>query len=113
MVQPQVSVKSSLSSTLRSALNRALSSPAYNMQPATVSVSAGEEALLDRIEPQASTSAVAFENGQSHDAVHNVTAQSESPTKPSRSWGLAEYGIPCPSTDLLPDPAVEVGCYIF
>ena len=50
-------------------------------------------------------------NGQS------MTSEAESPhverdesqkLAPPRVWGLAEYGIPAPSQDILPDPAIEV-----
>lgn len=77
------------------------------MQPSeTVTSSIGEETLLDRIEPQASTSALRLENG--HDVLHDSTSYAEASVKPPKPWGLAEYGIPAPPSDLQPDPAVEV-----
>lgn len=47
----------------------------------------------------------------------NMTSDADSPhverdesqkQAPTRVWGLAEYGIPAPSQDILPDPAIEV-----
>lgn len=45
----------------------------------------------------------------------NMTSDAESPhverdepQNNARAWGLAEYGIPAPSQDILPDPAIEV-----
>lgn len=55
--------------------------------------------------PQASTSAVTLDNG--HQSSISATALPV-PLQPSKPWGLADYGIPPPPTDLLPDPAVEV-----
>jgi len=71
--------------------------------------------LLDRIardtpaendEPQASTSAVTLDNGLD-------TVKPQSVQLPRRPWGLADYGIPPPPSDILPDPAVEVCCWSF
>lgn len=78
------------------------------MQPQDVtSTSTAGEALENRIEPEASTSAVTLENG--HNKEDPSISQVQQSPKPSRPWGLAEYGIPPPPTDILPDPAVEVG----
>jgi hypothetical protein len=70
------------------------------------STSTAEEVLEDRIEPQASTSAVTLENGHHEDDAAVPRVQQS--VKPSKPWGLAEYGIPPPPADILPDPAVEV-----
>jgi hypothetical protein len=72
--------------------------------------------LIDRIgiatdvttedhEPQASTSALTFEDGDQPTPDESISNSIQAPTRP---WGLAEYGIPPPPSDLQPDPAVEV-----